>query len=158
MKWTPHYIAHLTKRTWHSYRARPLTPEEKQRVADVLLPGELGLWERFPTEDQRHSYVVFIRFQERCPTALVEHSRAALLHDIGKIVAPLSTTLRVIATFVGPRTAAFRTYHDHEAIGLELLEAVSHHETLRVLKAMYDTGSGDSPDPVVSALYDADNL
>ena len=35
----------------------------------------------------------------------------------------LGTFARVAATVAGPRTARFRTYHDHEAIGARLAEA-----------------------------------
>ena len=45
----------------------------------------------------------------------------ALLHDVGKQVAGLGTTARVIATLVGPRTRRFREYHDHEALGAAML-------------------------------------
>jgi hypothetical protein len=47
----------------------------------------------------------------------------ALLHDAGKVEAGLGTFGRVVATVVGPRTARFRSYHDHEAIGARLADA-----------------------------------
>jgi predicted HD phosphohydrolase len=48
----------------------------------------------------------------------------ALLHDIGKLDSDLGTARRVVATVVGPRTARFRSYHDHERIGAEMLAGV----------------------------------
>jgi hypothetical protein len=158
MKWSYRYFAHLAKRTWQSYRAVPLTDAERSYVVDVLLSDELALWDRFPVEDQRHSLIVLKRFEERGADIQVEHRRAALLHDIGKIVSPLSTTSRVIATFVGPRTAAFRAYHDHENIGLQLLSNVSGDETIRVLREMYRADAAFVDDPIVRALYEADNI
>lgn len=157
------YVWHLSKRTWSSYRARPLTRSEQDEVSRILLPSEQELWDRFPIEDQRHSFVVMNRLKERMETVDDEQLRAALLHDIGKIVSPLSTTMRVIATFVGPRTAAFRAYHDHEELGLQLLEHRSAEVTIRLLKDMYamehDSSSQTvSGDKVVLALIDADNI
>jgi hypothetical protein len=168
------YIWHLTKRTWSSYRAKPLGAEEQQEVSAILLEAERELWNVFPVEDQRHSFVVMKRFQVRLPTANHAQLRAALLHDIGKIVAPLSTTMRVIATFVGPRTATFRAYHDHEQLGLQILEGVSDAETLDLLRTLYECsddstsgnvdsgkekpGNVDSGKEIVRALIEADNI
>jgi hypothetical protein len=154
------YLQHLTKRTWHSYTARALTPEQQDEVATLLLSSEQRLWHLFSVEDQRHSYVVMKRFVDRCPNASVEHIRAALLHDIGKTAVRLSTTMRVIATFIGPRTKKFRVYHDHERIGLELLAAESSPITLSLLRQMYEHENdlAGSHDPVVRALCDADNI
>jgi hypothetical protein len=160
----PQYFWHLTKRTWGSYRAKPLTKHEQEEITRILLPAEQELWNQFPVEDQRHSYVVMKRFQAAMPHLDNEELRAALLHDIGKIMAPLSTTMRVVATFVGPRTAAFREYHDHEKLGLLLLEGSSSPATIELLREMYEqehlTGRGcdEIQDPVVRALVEADNV
>lgn len=161
---SPQYFCHLTKRTYTSYRARALTENEQREVSQTLLPSEMELWDRFSIEDQRHSYVVFKRFQQRLPSGSPSQLRAALLHDIGKIAAPLSTTMRVVATFVGPRTAAFRAYHDHEDIGLQMLETRSDSVTIQLLKDMYSAENAVFvknvviEDPVVAALIDADNI
>ena len=48
----------------------------------------------------------------------------APLHDVGKIECGLGTFGRVVATLVGPRTAAFTAYHDHEDIGAAMAKAV----------------------------------
>lgn len=98
------------------------------------------------------------------PSASPPELRAALLHDIGKIAAPLSTTMRVVATFVGSRTAAFRAYHDHEAIGLQLLENRSDPRTIQLLRGMYSgeemflSDNRSITDVAVAALIDADNV
>ena len=159
-----HYFWHLAKRTWSSYRAQPLSEGEQDEVGDILLPAEQELWARFQVEDQRHSYIVMKRFQQLLPHATHPQLRAALLHDIGKINAPLSTTLRVIATFVGPRTASFRAYHDHEQLGLQLLDERSDPVTIQLLRDLYALceGQGRVLEPayadVVSALMTADNV
>lgn len=158
------YLWHLAKRTYTSYRAQPLNNSEQEEVSRILLPTELELWHRFPTEDQRHSYIVMKRFQDRMPSASPPQLRAALLHDIGKIAAPLSTTMRVVATFVGPRTAAFRAYHDHEEIGLQMLAGHSDLVTIQLLRDMYSAEANllsidnHSSNPVVAALIAADNI
>ena len=59
---------------------------------------------------------------ELAPEASPAHIAGALLHDVGKVEADLGTLGRVMATVVGPRTERFRSYHDHEAIGVRLLE------------------------------------
>jgi len=73
--------------------------------------------------DQRHAAAVARRFLARRPGATRAEVAGALLHDAGKVEAGLGPVGRVLATVVGPRTARFRTYHDHEAIGARLAEA-----------------------------------
>ena len=61
-----------------------LTPEERALVAAALSPGELPLFERMPTHDQRHCLDVYALLQRGGyddPLLL----RAALLHDCGKV-------------------------------------------------------------------------
>jgi putative nucleotidyltransferase with HDIG domain len=85
-------------------------------------------------------------------TPPVAARRAALLHDIGKVQAPLGTLMRVVATMVGPRTAAFRRYHEHETIGVAMLEqAGSDPTTVMLLR-----GQGDAQ--LVAALRRADAI
>ncbi|MEA3185235.1 MAG: hypothetical protein QOJ74_1712, partial [Ilumatobacteraceae bacterium] len=52
-----------------------------------------------------------------------EEMAGALLHDVGKIDSSLGTSGRVVATVVGPRTARYRSYHDHVRIGADMLVA-----------------------------------
>jgi hypothetical protein len=52
---------------------------------------------------------------------------------------------------LGPRTERFRTYLDHEQIGLALVYTVSATRTFEVLK-------GDVVDVCVRTLRDADNM
>jgi hypothetical protein len=95
---------------------------------------------------------VLSRFDVLQPGAMVAARRAALLHDIGKIDCGLGTVMRVVATVVGPRTAQFRRYHDHEHLGIEMLvSAGSHPETVALLR-------GEGNPLVVEALRRADNL
>lgn len=161
-------IPHLVRRTWQSYRAKPLTEREIEDVRAVLRDSEWNLWSQFKVPDQRHSYIVLERFRRFCSEASIDAMRAALLHDIGKIAVDLSTTQRVIATFLGPRTQRFRTYHDHEKIGLDLLTDVSSDQTIQLLRAMFYFGDKELlqkndaslvPDhAVVQALCQADHV
>ena len=56
----------------------------------------------------------------------------------------------VMATVVGPRTERFRNYHDHEAIGVRLLEEAGSDPATVELVA--------SSGPMAAALRAADDL
>ncbi len=74
----------------------------------------------------------------------------ALLHDVGKGQSDLGTFGRVAATVIGPRTKRFRLYHDHEALGIELLrDAGSDPATLALL---------DGTGRAAGALRDSDAI
>jgi predicted HD phosphohydrolase len=90
-------------------------------VGEHLEPGERALWDRMGAADRRHAVEVARRFVARRPDASRAEVAGALLHDVGKLAADLGTSGRVVATIVGPRTARFRLYHDHEAIGGRLV-------------------------------------
>jgi response regulator RpfG family c-di-GMP phosphodiesterase len=135
---------HLTKRLVGAAVAQPLRSTEVNEVAAILTPAELQLFKQLSTSDQRHALHVLRRFDAFVAEALhvtppIAARRAALLHDIGKVQAPLGTLLRVVATVVGPRTASFRRYHEHEAIGVTMLEhAGSDVTTLMLLRGQGD--------------------
>lgn len=114
-------IVHLARRFATSLSRREPPAAEAAWGLGHLLPSEAQLWRRMAVQDRRHSLLVARRFAERLP----DHSRAelaaALLHDVGKVDCGLGTWRRVAATLVGPRTPAFRRYHDHERLGAALL-------------------------------------
>ena len=112
---------HLVKRLVGSVTAVPLSAIEHTEVASVLSSAEYELFVRLTVADQRHALHVLRRFDAFAQGAPVYARRAALLHDIGKVDAQLGTVARIVATVVGPRTRAFRNYHQHEVRGLELL-------------------------------------
>lgn len=115
---------HLARRFVTSLStAPPAAAETEWAVAQFASDDVRPLWERMSAPDRRHSIEVARRFVERRPTATPDEIAGALLHDVGKIEAGLGTFVRVLATIVGPRTARFRTYHDHEAIGARLAAA-----------------------------------
>ncbi len=128
-------VVHLVRRFFGSLsRAEPVTADVRW-AHSFLLPGEVALWNRMSVQDRRHSIVVAKRFAGRMPDAIRDHIAGALLHDVGKVECGLGTTMRVVATVVGPRTERFRRYHQHELIGLRLAEdAGSSSATLELLR------------------------
>ncbi len=108
---------HLAARFVTSLPPTPPSVDDEVWVDDHLLAGERALWVQLSNQDRRHSAAVARRFVEARPDATRAEIAGAILHDVGKIECGLGTFGRVVATLVGPRTAAFRAYHDHEEIG-----------------------------------------
>ncbi|MBI4936299.1 MAG: hypothetical protein HY828_20670 [Actinobacteria bacterium] len=143
-------LSHLAKRFWGSLSRREPSDADIAWAQSHLLPREAALWSGMAVQDRRHSLLVARRFVERAPDATGPEIAGALLHDVGKQVAGLGTLARVMATVVGPRTARFREYHDHERLGAELLVgAGSDAATVELVM-----GRG----PLVDALRWADDL
>ncbi|MGH9272638.1 MAG: hypothetical protein ACRDZ2_15365 [Ilumatobacteraceae bacterium] len=115
-------VGHLARRFLTSLSPHPPSADDEAWAERWLLLGELGLWRRMANVDRRHAVVVARRFVDRRPAAERAEVAGALLHDVGKVESSLGTVGRVVATVVGPRTAPFRTYHDHEALGAGLAE------------------------------------
>ena len=117
-------MRHLARRFVGSLSHREPEPADAVWAESLLLASELQLWRRLGAPDRRHAIEVARRFEQ---LGSVEWTRdeiaGALLHDIGKLEDDLGTFSRVLATVVGPRTARFRRYHDHERIGAEMLTA-----------------------------------
>ena len=117
-------VWHLAARFATSLPPTPPSVDEEVWVDGHLLEGERQLWVRLSNQDRRHSAAVARRFVERRPDATRAEIAGAILHDVGKLECGLGTFGRVVATLVGPRTAAFRAYHDHEAIGAAMAREV----------------------------------
>jgi hypothetical protein len=116
-------VVHLAKRYVGSLSKTPPSAEDEAWAMTWMSTAEAHLWSRMAVQDRRHSIDVARRFQELRPAATREEMAGALLHDVGKLQAGLPTSGRVLATIVGPRTARYREYHEHEAIGAELAAA-----------------------------------
>jgi len=116
-------LVHLGRRFVTSVSPRPPSADDEAWAERWLLDAEVDLWRRMPTPDRRHAIEVGRRFAARRPEATRAEMAGALLHDVGKLDSGLGTLARVAATLVGPRTARFRAYHDHEAIGARLAES-----------------------------------
>ena len=114
---------HLVARFVTSLPPTPPSVDDEVWVDDHLLAGERALWVQLSNQDRRHSVAVARRFVVARPAATRAEIAGAILHDVGKIECGLGTFGRVVATLVGPRTAAFRAYHDHEEIGAAMARA-----------------------------------
>ena len=115
-------LIHLTKRFVGSLSRRPPTAADEQWAKSFMAPWEIALWRRMSNADRRHAIMVARRFDALRGDPSGDEMVGALLHDVGKLDSGLGTFGRVAATAVGPRTARFRTYHDHEAIGARWLQ------------------------------------
>ena len=145
-------MMHLVSRFVRSIGGRQVTEQQLLWVSEVLNQSELALWKQMSNPDQRHSVYVGERFVALLPNATQQEIAGVLLHDIGKIESKLNTFERVVATIVGPRSSRFRSYHDHERIGVELLtQAGSLETTIGVL-------NGCASPKVVLAFRDADHI
>jgi hypothetical protein len=114
---------HLAARFFTSLSPRPAAPDDIAWATSHLSSAEADLWLAQSNQDQRHSAAVARRFAAARPGATREEIAGALLHDVGKVECGLGTFGRVAATIVGPRTTAFRAYHDHEEIGAAMAAA-----------------------------------
>jgi phage tail sheath protein FI len=151
---------HLSRRLWGTWRSQPLNDDELTWVRKFLLDDELNLWRTMAEPDQRHAFQVARRFVAAAQQSLEpQHDQvwremvaAALLHDVGKTVSNLSTLERVALSIVGGRTRRFRSYLEHEEIGLDLCrKAGSSLATLQFLE-----GSGDRR--IQELLQQADDI
>lgn len=125
---------HLGARFFTSLSSAPPAAEDDAWAESQLLHGEVALWRQLSNQDRRHSIAVARRFVIARPEATRAEVAGALLHDVGKIECGLGTWGRVVATLVGPRTARFAAYHDHERIGSELAAAAgSDRETVELI-------------------------
>ncbi|MFN8022284.1 MAG: hypothetical protein U0Q03_12235 [Acidimicrobiales bacterium] len=116
------HVAHLARRFAGSLSNAAPPAADDAWASSFMTDAEAELWFRLSNVDRRHAIAVARRFASRRPSATRDEMAAACLHDVGKLEAGLGTFGRVVATIVGPRTARFRTYHDHEEIGARWLE------------------------------------
>ena len=117
------HARHLTRRFFGSLSRRAPTSVDTAWVLGQLLAGEAALWQQMSTQDRRHSIEVARRFAALVAEPTRAEMAGALLHDVGKTQSGLGTLGRVAATVIGPRTKRFRRYHEHEALGSEMLRA-----------------------------------
>ena len=116
------HVGHLVRRFVGSLSDAAPPAADDAWATSFMTDAEAELWHRLSNVDRRHAVEVARRFAERRPSASREEMAAACLHDVGKLEAGLGTFGRVMATVIGPRTARFRTYHDHEEIGARWLD------------------------------------
>jgi len=144
---------HLERRFFRALSDEPPSADDLTWARGFLTPAEQGLWDQMQNQDKRHSLEVAHRLEMFLPNAPSHAITAALMHDVGKIDSRLGTFARVAATFVGSPTKRFRSYHDHERIGADMLrDAGSDTEVI----ALIEEASTDKV--VADALYRADNI
>lgn len=102
--------------------------------------------------DRRHSIGVAKRLADSLPGVDRTEVAAALLHDVGKTSSDLGVVSRIAATIVGPRTARWKLYCDHERVGAELCRSAGVDQ--RVIDLVGGGGSADA----VRRLREADNI
>jgi len=173
-------IANLVRRQWAVFRRARASPADQAWAAAVLQPGELDLWRRFSAHDQHHSVEVARAVELRLAgTPYAGDGRwlgAALLHDIGKVVAGLSLPERVLATLVGRvveiptarRWAAcargfrrrFGLYLSHGPVGAQAIRAAGGREAIAAWaeahQALPCPQLPEVPVPVARALSESD--
>ncbi len=137
---------HLVTRFFTSLFARPPTEAQIARVARILTPAELALWQSMSRADRAESIATL----HRLPSETAANSAwaaAALLHDVGKTRSELGTVGRVFATArgmvgdparVGGRAGA---YLRHAEIGAEALrDAGARAEVVAWARTHHDPG------------------
>lgn len=70
---------------WHGLHAT-VTIHELEKAAAILPPAAFLLFQRLPTDGQRHSFNVLHTLEQEAPVP-ADLAVAALLHDVGKVAA-----------------------------------------------------------------------
>jgi hypothetical protein len=173
-------VGHLSRRFLGALRPGPPSRAQQAWVAEVLSPAELGLWNRMPNHDRRHSAAVARRVEASLGGTAAAGDRrwlaAALLHDVGKLDSGLGVYGRVVATLAsaaaGRDTAELWTtrrgftrrvglYVQHPRLGADMIRVVGGTEEAARWAAAHHTPdvwpSLPIPAPVVDALVAADD-
>ncbi|HTR01565.1 MAG TPA: hypothetical protein VMN82_00090, partial [Thermoanaerobaculia bacterium] len=146
----------------------------------LLTAAELALWETLPLRDRRHAVEVARRLRRRlAATAYAEDALwlgAALMHDVGKVPAGLSSGGRAVAAVLGKvvrvstarrwaRSAGgFRRrlgcYLVHGEVGAALIRQAGGREPVAAWTEVHQAYRGAAalsiPAAVVEALYQSD--
>ncbi len=151
-------LVHLVKRFFTSLDRRDLSQSEIDSARAVLTPREFELWSHMSLSDKKHSITVRRRFLYLMPSAETAAVRASLLHDVGKTKSNLGVLLRVVATILGSKGKRFSQYHDHEAIGAQMLREIGSAETTCRLVAGSINDDDSSLAKYIAALRSADDI
>ena len=151
-------LVHLVKRFATSLDRRDLSQFEIDSARAVLTPREFELWFQMSLSDKKHSLTVHRRFSDLMPNAEIAAVRASLLHDVGKTKSNLGVLSRVVATIIGSRGKRFSQYHDHEALGAQMLREIGSEETTCQLVAGLISDDDSSLAKYIAALRSADDI
>ena len=117
-------LPHLVRRWWGMVRDGGPSVGDETWTSTILGDGEFALWSTMDRRDRQHSLIVARRLNDLAAREGLEIPRsamaAALLHDVGKVESGLSIPERIAATLFGGRTARFRSYLDHERLGVDM--------------------------------------
>jgi hypothetical protein len=108
--------------------------------------------------DKKHSITVHRRFSDLLPSAEIAAVRASLLHDVGKTKSNLGVLSRVVATILGSKGKRFSQYHDHEALGAQMLREIGSEETTWRLVAGSISDDDINLAKYIAALRSADDI
>jgi hypothetical protein len=173
-------LPHLTRRFFGSLRPGPPRAAEVAWVTTVLEPGEYELWLRMANPDRRHSIAVARRVQAMLAgTPYADDTTwpaTALLHDVGKIDAGLNTFQRVGATLAGAAaghdmaeawaakrgiTRRVGLYLRHPELGATRIRLADGRTEVAAWAEVHHQperwASTGIPEPVITALHDADD-
>jgi hypothetical protein len=163
-------LAYRTRQFWNALLS-PHSPVETGALVPHLSPSQISLFRRMQPSEQAHAFSVFERLKQASQTD-PDLLAAALLHDAGKVLSPLSIMDRVVIV-LGKRFFRERsklwgagTLHglsrpfvvaaQHPAWGAELAEqAGASLRTVGLIRHHQDTPTND--DPLLDMLQAADN-
>jgi putative nucleotidyltransferase with HDIG domain len=161
--------AHLAGRFLRAHRPGGPSAGDRAWVASVLTAEELGLWQRLPGHDRRHTVEVARRVEaalEGTPYAGDPRWAAcALLHDVGKLQSGLGIYGRVVATLAAQAgrpglTRRISLYLRHGELGADMIRTVGGREEAAIWAGAHhqrsDWPSLSLPSPVIDALAEAD--
>ena len=84
---------------WNRVRNRPISSEARTEILAILEPKEVELFDRLSPAEQDHAYRVMKEVSES-DTADRDVLAAAILHDVGKTLAPTTLYERSFAVIV----------------------------------------------------------
>lgn len=167
--------SHLARRFVGSLRPGPPATVDERWAEAHLRPGEVELWRRMASPDRRHAVAVARGVVARLGgDATRPVVAAALLHDVGKVVARYRTPARVVATVVwavvdevraeawldrGRPWRRLAQYRRHPALGAELIRAAGGEELTAAWAAEHHLASErwSVPAPLAGVLKDCDD-
>jgi len=168
-------LAYRSRQFWNAL-SNSRTRIASESLLSHLTPVQLILFRRLQPSEQAHAYHLFKHLQNNGQTN-PDLLTAALLHDVGKILYPLSTLDRVI-TVLGKRffrsvaqgwsngspsglRRPFVVAEQHAAWGAQLVsQAGASTKTVELIRHHHDppaVGADAHTDPLLAALQAADD-